>query len=387
VPQPLLQVRLLGAFSATDHRGNSLSIGNRKTQALIVYLALKITARPSVREIGELICGGGSDADMRARSLIRELQYAIRFLPPGILIETPECVRFNRDVVEVDAQRFADLVSSPSINALSNAAELYRGNLLDGYSSGIPAFDDWLTEKRLSLWRGAVIIFSRLLAAQVRAGWWEAAVDSAGRLLTLDPTQEVVHRTLMRLQLEQGRPDSALRRYQECADILQREFGHGPSDETERVHEEIRAALRRAPAPREAFRSGTAGPMLVLVVEDDLVSAALIEGFLTEAGLDVVIVGDGADALMEIARRTFDLLIIDINIPTLNGLRLFEIMIQKGIETPAVFVTGTAGAEVEAQSLEAGAADFLRKPIRKETLVPRVRQILQRRTRTHAASE
>ena len=77
----------------------------------------------------------------------------------------------------------------------------------------------------------------------------------------------------------------------------------------------------------------------------------------------------------------------DIDIPTLNGLRLFEIMIQKGIETPAVFVTGTAGAEVEAQSLEAGAADFLRKPIRKETLVPRVRQILQRRTRSQAASE
>jgi CheY-like chemotaxis protein len=384
VPAQLLHVRLLGEFSATDHRGNSLSIGNRKTQALIIYLALKIAARPSVREIADLICGGGPDGDMRARSLIRDLQYAMRYLPPGILVETPDGIRFNRDVVEVDAQRFADLVSSPSINALSNAAELYRGNLLEGFTTGIPAFDDWITEKRLSLWRGAVIIFSRLLAAQVRAGWWESAVESAGRLLTLDPTQEIVHRTLMRLQLEQGRPDSALRRYQECADILQREFGRAPSEETERVHDEIRAALKRAPAPREAFHPGSSGPMLVLVVEDDLVSAALIEGFLNETGLDVVIVGDGADALMEIARRTFDLLIIDINIPTLNGLRLFEIMIQKGIDTPAVFVTGTAGADVEAQSLEAGAADFLRKPIRKEVLIPRVRQILQRHTKSHA---
>jgi FixJ family two-component response regulator len=53
-------------------------------------------------------------------------------------------------------------------------------------------------------------------------------------------------------------------------------------------------------------------------------------------------------------------------------------MIQKGIETPAVFITGTAGAEVEAQSLEAGAADFLRKPIRKEVLLPRIRQVLVR---------
>ena len=125
----------------------------------------------------------------------------------------------------------------------------------------------------------------------------------------------------------------------------------------------------------------------MLLVEDDAVSAALVEGFLNEAGYEVVTVSDGADALMEIAKRTFDLLLIDINIPTLNGLRLFEIMIQKGIDTPAVFITGISGAEVEAQSLEAGAADFLRKPIRKEVLLPRIRTILQRKTRASAAAE
>ena len=44
-------------------------------------------------------------------------------------------------------------------------------------------------------------------------------------------------------------------------------------------------------------------------------------------------------------------------------------------------MTGTAGPEVEARSLEIGASDFLRKPIRKEILLPRVRTILQRRER------
>lgn len=382
----LLKVRLLGEFSAVDHSGNALSIGNKKTQALVIYLSLKIGGRPTLREIGELIAGGGPDdgGEVRAREIVRDLQFALRFLPPGILVEAPDGVRFNRDVVDVDAQHFTDLVASPSINSINAAADIYRGNLLDGYSSGIPRFDDWITERRLSLWRGAIIIFSRLLAAQVRAGWWENAVESAGRLLALDPTQEVVHRTLMRLQLEQGRADAALRRYQECADILQREFGRAPSDETERLRAEIQEALKRSPAPREAFRNQAASPMLILVVEDDLVSAALVEGFLNEAGYEVVIVSDGADALMEIARRKFDLLILDINIPTLNGLRLFEIMIQKGIETPAIFITGTAGAEVEAQSLEAGAADFLRKPIRKEVLLPRVRQVLSRTARSAA---
>src|SRR5436305_10851517 len=96
-------------------------------------------------------------------------------------------------------------------------------------------------------------IFGRLLAAQVDAGWWEAASETAGRLLALDPTQEVVHRTLMRLQLEQGRPDAALRRYQECYDILRREFERSPSPETEKVHEEIVAALKNTPAPRDVY--------------------------------------------------------------------------------------------------------------------------------------
>ena len=377
----LLQIHLLGEFSAIDHRGNALSVGNKRTQALVIYLALKIGGRPSLREAGELILGNSDPA--RIGELVRDLQSALRFLPPGALIEDAEGVRFNRESVDVDAQRFSDLIASPSINHVRNAADIYRGNLLEGFSTGIQTFDDWLTERRLAYWRGAVTIFGRLLAAQVDAGWWESAVETAGKLLSLDPTQEVVHRMLMRLQLEQGRPDSAMRRYQECADILRREFNREPSPETQRVREEIIAALARTPAPREVTRRLTDRPTLILVVEDDLVSAALMEGFLADAGYEVVTVADGADALMEIAKRTFDLLLIDINIPTLNGLRLFEIMIQKGIETPAVFITGIPGAEVESRSLEAGAADFLRKPIRKDVLLPRIRTILQRRTRAN----
>src|SRR5205807_225149 len=145
-----------------------------------------------------------------------------------------------------------------------------------------------------------------------------------------------------------GRPDSALRRYQECVDILRRDFGREPGPETKKVHAEITAAMAKSPAPRgDVFRKPIDRPVLVLVVEDDLVSSALVEAFLIEADYEVVAVADGADALMEIGRRSFDLLLLDINIPTLNGLQLFEIMIQKGIETPAIFITGISGAAIE----------------------------------------
>jgi CheY-like chemotaxis protein len=379
---PLLTIRMFGEFSAIDHRGNALSIGNRKTQALIVYLGLR-GGRASLTEVGTLLFGAADGAN-GIRTLVHELRYAFRFLPPMLLIGDDNSLLFDEGIVSIDTQRFDRLVAGGSINNVREAAELYRGNLLEGFSAGVEEFDDWLGEQRLLYWRSALTTFGRLLAAQIKAGWWENAVETAGRLLSLDPSQEVVHRALMRLQLEQGRPDAALRRYQECADILRREFHREPSAETQRVHEEIMAALDRAPAPREATRNPIDRPVLVLLVEDDIVSAALVEEYLTEAGYGVISVGDGADALIEIGRRQFDLLLLDINIPTLSGLRLFEIMIQKGIETPAVFITGIAGPEVEARSLEIGAADFLRKPIRKEVLLPRIRAILQRRERAAA---
>jgi DNA-binding SARP family transcriptional activator len=374
----LLRIRLFGGLSAIDHRGDALSIGNRKARALIVYLALT-SERGSIAQAGELIFGSPDDAAVHA--LVRDVQYALRFLPPDIVLEDADTIRLNPDNVTVDTQRFDQLADAESINAVREAAEIYRGNLLEGFTSEIQSFDDWLAEQRLRYWRSGVAIFGRLLAAQIKAGWWENAVDTASRLLSLDPSQEVVHRALMRLQLEQGRPDSALRRYQECADILRRDFNREPSGETEKVHEEIVAALDRSPAPREVAGNRVDGPVLILLVEDDAVSSALVEGFLMEAGYEVVTVADGGEALIEIGRRGFDVLILDINLPTLSGLRLFEIMIQKGIDTPAIFITGVAGPEVEARSLELGAADFLRKPIRKEMLLPRIRGILQRRER------
>ena len=134
--------------------------------------------------------------------------------------------------------------------------------------------------------------------------------------------------------------------------------------------------FRLAP-PEIAYVINDSKARLLFVGPEFAYDPAHARELLKEAGYEVVAIADGADALMEMGRRKFDVLILDINVPTLDGLRLFEIMIQKGIETPAIFITGVAGAEAEARSLEMGAADFLRKPLRKENLLPRIRTILQ----------
>lgn len=369
-----------------DHQGKALPFGNQRTEALVVYLALKMGGTPSLREIGELLFGD-PEATEPVRELVRDLRDALRTLPQDVLVEEGGAIRFNREMVDADVQRFNDLIAAPSLNSVRKATDIYRGDLLAGFETGIRLFDDWLGERRLMFWRGAVTIFSNLLSTLMRAGWWDEANEAADRLLALDASQEVVHRTLMRLQLEQGRPDAALRRYHECAELLRREFGRDPSPETARLRREIEEALQSTPAPRQVNRAQINGPVLILLVEDDLVSAALLDGFLAGAGYDVVMARDGGDALIELGRHRFDLLILDINLPTLNGVKVFEIMVQKHIETPAVFITGMSGTEVETQSLEMGAAGFLRKPIQKDVLLHKIRGILQRTRRGEARAD
>jgi len=374
-----LNISLLGEFALTDQRGVPVPVPDRRIQAFISYLALRIDSGGSVSEAMRLMPGS------RDHEIISDLLFVLRDLPSEVILLDGDAIRFNPALVIVDAQHFEALGARNSLASAREAVDLYGGNLLEGYESGFAPLDEWLAERRLHYWHLALWLHARLLGVQIRAGWWERAAEMASRLLSLDPSQEVVHRTLMRLQLEQGRPDAALRRYHECADLLHREFNRLPGPETERVHMQIVEALEQAPAPREVRHLQAARPVLVLVVEDDAISSTLLEGFLAEAGYEVVTATDGSDALIEIGRHRFDLLILDVNLPTLGGLGLFELMIRKGYETPAIFITGQAGVEAEMRSLEMGAADFLRKPIKKWDLLPRIRTILQRRERTLTA--
>lgn len=381
-----LNLHLFGeSIAAVDADGKLLPVGSRGAEALLAALALK-TSGANLETLAELLFGDRA-ATEGVTALLGELRTAFRNLPADVIIDRGGHLQLDSTEVEIDVQTFDALLGAPSINSIRKASDLYRGDLLAKFTTGISSFDAWIADRRVMYWRGALILLGNLLSAQIRAGWWEEAVDTAGRLLSLDPSQEVVHRTLIRLQLEQGRPDSALRRYEECADLLRRDYAREPSAETERLRREIVAVLEQNPAPREAVRMRAEGPRLVLLVEDDLVSSALVESYLREAGFEVVTANDGGDALVELGRRHFDLIVLDINIPTLSGLKVFEIMIQKQLDTPALFITGVGGTEVEMQSLEMGAAGFLRKPIRKEVLLPKIRGILlrnQRRTATNA---
>lgn len=123
------------------------------------------------------------------------------------------------------------------------------------------------------------------------------------------------------------------------------------------------------------------GPASILVVEDDEDNQLLISRLLTHEGYRVTTAGDGIDALMILAKEEFDLILSDINMPNLDGFKFLEIINQKGITAPLIFLTARADEEDEVKGLELGALDYLKKPIRKDTLLMRVKRTLQRQER------
>jgi len=95
-----------------------------------------------------------------------------------------------------------------------------------------PSFEDWLREERARLVELAVEALGKLLRHHVRASAVEPAIQVGLKLLGLDPTQESVYRTLMWLYEQQDRRGAALRLYETCLGVLERELGDEPEPET-----------------------------------------------------------------------------------------------------------------------------------------------------------
>src|SRR5947207_2672849 len=90
---PLLNIRLFGELSAVDSRGNALSIGNRRTQALLAFLALSIEGERTVKDFAALF--GGDDPQLTAAALTRDLHFALRFISPDLLRHDRDSVRLH----------------------------------------------------------------------------------------------------------------------------------------------------------------------------------------------------------------------------------------------------------------------------------------------------
>ena len=246
-----LTVRLLGGFEARLASGVPMTLPTKKVQALLAYLGTRPGQDHSRDKLAALLWGETSDHQARGslRHALMTLRKVLAGAHPSALRVTGQTLALDPDVVEVDVVAFERHVADGSPQALEHAAELYRGDLLLGFDLSEPLFEEWLVAERERLREMSIEALARLLAHQTRAGGTERAIRTALRLLALDPLQEAGHRTLMRLYTRQGRRGAALKQYQLCLGVLQRELGTEPEPETKTLYQEL---LRRPETSEDA---------------------------------------------------------------------------------------------------------------------------------------
>ena len=114
----------------------------------------------------------------------------------------------------------------------------------------------------------------------------------------------------------------------------------------------------------------------VLLVEDDRINQKVVKEILRARNYKVVIATDGVNALMEIAKGHFDVVLSDINMPNFDGFQLLEYMNEKNIDIPVIFLTGLKDESLETKSLRLGAVDYIRKPLDRELLLLKLGKII-----------
>jgi two-component system OmpR family response regulator len=116
----------------------------------------------------------------------------------------------------------------------------------------------------------------------------------------------------------------------------------------------------------------------VLVIDDEPGVRELISEALSISEITAVQAADGLEALSHLRRETFDLLILDINMPKLDGLALLEKLRAEGMSVPVLMLSARADKADINQGLRIGADDYLTKPFSIEELVLRVKAIMRR---------
>jgi len=116
---------------------------------------------------------------------------------------------------------------------------------------------------------------------------------------------------------------------------------------------------------------------IIGIVDDDKDTRDLLKDLLEAEGYDVVSYGDGLRALSGFESRSFDLAILDIRMPEIDGIELLR-RLRRTSDIPVIFITGWVDDVDELVGLRVGADDFVHKPFSSQVLVERVRAVLRR---------
>ena len=253
---------LLGRFELTGPDG-VVDLPSKKLAGLLAYLACT-APRPQPREkLSALLWGSHFDA--QAKQNLRQALYRLRkVLGQDALESDGEVVSLNAAAIRCDVGRFEALVREGSRDALSAAADLYRGRLIDDVAVSEEGWNEWLAGERERLFELALGAMVGLGEQELAAGRAEHALKAGQRAIALNNLREDAHRLIVQALAATGRKAEALKHYQDLVALLKRELNTEPDAATRSLVAELRStqppigspAVTKSPSPRRRSPTG-----------------------------------------------------------------------------------------------------------------------------------
>jgi len=122
----------------------------------------------------------------------------------------------------------------------------------------------------------------------------------------------------------------------------------------------------------------------ILVIDDEQAIRDLISEVLNIAGYEVSIATDGLDGLNKIRKQKYDLIILDVNLPKLDGFAILEKVRESAPTQPIIMISARTDKDDVTHGLRLGADDYVRKPFSVEELVLRIENRLKRNVKSQA---
>ncbi len=252
-PPPRAEVRLLGGF---DVRVDGQPVNGFESQKVRGLLAYLIVNRGTARSRERLVSLFWPDHEPTgARSSLRQALYNLRSTlapsPPEPtwkpIASTHQTMTFARtSEIWLDVEAFDEKLrlgltdDGPLPQLLAEAVQLYRGDFLSGFPvRGSAELEAWVTEQQERLRDGAIHALRVLISHHRSRGEHRLAIQHAQRLLALDSLSEDAHRQLMGLYSVSGRRGRALSQYEDLRNLLDRELGVEPTEETHNLYRSI----------------------------------------------------------------------------------------------------------------------------------------------------
>ena len=234
-----VEVHLLGSPSVYVD-GLSLHIARRQTRALLFRLAAVTDPVPR-----EHLCFllWSNRPEQEARRNLSHLLTHLRSAVPAreMIVVNDDYVALNPDYFWSDVVAFLCARNGcdvePDLDTLHEMVGLYRGPLLAGFSlSNSPEYESWLTLERQSIERIYLETLAVLIEVHIAQGNYAEAIAYANTYLFVNGFDEEIHRRLIELYGVTGDRGAALHQYQQCAEVLRRELGIRPGQETQALY-------------------------------------------------------------------------------------------------------------------------------------------------------